>query len=93
MNYSTVVVIEDFKPESMSSSEYNKARAYQVQTEINRFKVDIDRTVFKKTKAERVKLKEAKLNYEIDTEKGRNDIIEAVLSSEIPKFNISVKLR
>lgn len=86
MNYATRVVIEDFKPQSQVTSDYNKGKAYQVQQEINKHKVDIDQSVFKKTRAEKIKLKEAKLNYSVDPEKGKDDVIMAFIGSKIPNW-------
>lgn len=49
-------------------------------------KVVIDYSVFKKDKKEKHKLKEAKLNYSVDPEKGRDDIIRAFIESKIPNW-------
>lgn len=90
MNYATKVVIVDLKPESLVSSDYNKGKASQVQMDINKYKVDIDQGVFKKNSSERIRLKEAKLNYSVDPSKGKEEIVKGFLSSSIPNWNISL---
>jgi len=83
------VVIVDLKPQSQNSSDFNSGKANSLQLEINKDKVDINYGEFRKDKKEKLKLKEAKLNYSVDPEKGRDDILRAFIDSNIPNWNIS----
>lgn len=87
--YAQVVVIEDLKPQSQSMSEYNSARASQIQEIINKHKVDIDFNVFKKNHNEKHNLKLAKLNYSVDPERGRDELLRTFIDSKIPNWNLT----
>lgn len=87
------VVLVDLKPQSQDSSSFNSGKAFAVQAEINSRKVDIDRDIFKKEDKEKLKLKEAKMNFKFDMEKGRDKIIKSFIDSKIPNWNISFVVR
>lgn len=62
----------------------------EVQREINKHKVQIDRKCFEKSDEEVLVLKEAKLNHKslsaLSLKKGREDIVRRILSSKTPKW-------
>lgn len=62
----------------------------EVQRQINKHKVQIDRKCFEKSDENVLALKEAKLNHKsfstLSLEEGREDIVRRILSSKTPKW-------
>lgn len=81
----------------VDSVHFNLVRWASLQTEINKNKVDIDRSVFEKSVGEKEKLKEEKALYKanlglpVHTTKKEN-ILSSFLESRVPKFNIKLGL-
>jgi hypothetical protein len=70
-------------------SESVSPKRAEVQAEINKYKVDIDSSVFSKTQAEKDELKIEKAHYNLNSEKGKDGILEAFINSKLPNWNLS----
>lgn len=77
------------------SKNFNYHKWLQVQGEINKRKISIEREVFTKSSLEKKKLKEEKKSYKLHQgvasyEKERDSLIGTLINSKYPKFNLSV---
>jgi hypothetical protein len=70
-------------------SESVSPKRAEVQAEINKYKVDLDSSVFSKTQAEKDELKIEKAHYNLNPEKGKDGILEAFINSKLPNWNLS----
>lgn len=85
-NFATKVVITDGQ---RSITNYTSPHREAVQAEVNKYKVDIDYSVFEKTEQERNELRIEKAHYKMAPEKGRDELLSSFIDSSLPNWNLT----